>query len=465
MRGLYFIIYFLYHTAVMPEHILDLHIHSKYSRACSPDLELPKIAAACAVRGITIAATGDFTHPAWFAHMKEHLVEENKGIYKLRTLPPSSGTPLTAVANSELRTQFIIGTEISSIKKHAGETRRVHHLIFAPSLEAAEKFNRALSDRGINISADGRPIIGMTSHDILSLMLETDERMVMIPAHAWTPWFGIFGSNGGYDALEECFEDLTPHIFAIETGLSSDPLMNWRWSALDNITLISNSDAHSTAKLGREANVMQFNRDEDATYDEIMRVLRAGHRVKSRSNRDHAAGKFLYTIEFYPEEGKYHLDGHRDCGFVCTPAETKRHGGLCPKCKRPLTIGVMNRVDELADRSEDQARHIKRVPYKSMVPLPEILSDVYEVGVAAKRVRSAYAQLVAALGSEFFILLQAELSKIETVSDARVAVAIDRVRRGEVSVRPGYDGIFGVVKVFQDGEGRPGVAQSAFTLD
>jgi len=426
----------------MPEQILDLHIHSKYSRACSPDLELPKIAEACTVRGIDIVATGDFTHPKWFSHIQENLVEINQGVYRLADREMGKGKRETGNLS---KVRFVVGTEISSIKKHAGETRRVHHLIFAPSIEAAEKFNRALSDRGINLTADGRPIIGMTSHDLLSLMLETNPRMVMIPAHAWTPWFGIFGSNGGYNSLEECFEELTPRIFAIETGLSSDPPMNWRWSALDNITLVSNSDAHSAAKLGREANVMQFVSDDEITYDEIMRVLRTGDRKK-----------FLYTVEFYPEEGKYHLDGHRDCQFVCTPAETKKHKGLCPKCHKPLVIGVMNRVEELADRSEKDARvrGKKRVAYRNLVPLAEIIADTLQVGVNTKTTRSEYNGLIEKLGSEFNIILHARLEDIEQASSAALAKAIDRVRRGEINIQPGYDGVFGVVKVFGEGESR-----------
>ena len=426
----------------MPEQILDLHIHSKYSRACSPDLELPKIAEACTVRGIDIVATGDFTHPKWFSHIQENLVEVNQGVYRLADREMGKGKRETGNLS---KVRFVVGTEISSIKKHAGETRRVHHLIFAPSIEAAEKFNRALSDRGINLTADGRPIIGMTSHDLLSLMLETNPRMVMIPAHAWTPWFGIFGSNGGYNSLEECFEELTPRIFAIETGLSSDPPMNWRWSALDNITLVSNSDAHSAAKLGREANVMQFVSDDEITYDEIMRVLRTGDRKK-----------FLYTVEFYPEEGKYHLDGHRDCQFVCTPAETKKHKGLCPKCHKPLVIGVMNRVEELADRSEKDARvrGKKRVAYRNLVPLAEIIADTLQVGVNTKTTRSEYNGLIEKLGSEFNIILHARLEDIEQASSAALAKAIDRVRRGEINIQPGYDGVFGVVKVFGEGESR-----------
>ena len=426
----------------MPEQILDLHIHSKYSRACSPDLELPKIAEACTVRGIDIVATGDFTHPKWFSHIQENLVEINQGVYRLADREMGKGKRETGNLS---KVRFVVGTEISSIKKHAGETRRVHHLIFAPSIEAAEKFNRALSDRGINLTADGRPIIGMTSHDLLSLMLETNPHMVMIPAHAWTPWFGIFGSNGGYNSLEECFEELTPRIFAIETGLSSDPPMNWRWSALDNITLVSNSDAHSAAKLGREANVMQFVSDDEITYDEIMRVLRTGDRKK-----------FLYTVEFYPEEGKYHLDGHRDCQFVCTPAETKKHKGLCPKCHKPLVIGVMNRVEELADRSEKDARvrGKKRVAYRNLVPLAEIIADTLQVGVNTKTTRSEYNGLIEKLGSEFNIILHARLEDIEQASSAALAKAIDRVRRGEINIQPGYDGVFGVVKVFGEGESR-----------
>ena len=246
--------------------ILDLHIHSKYSRACSPGLELPSIAAACEVRGINIVATSDFTHPAWFSHMQDFLIEDTSGIYKLK--------------DGSSSTRFILGTELSCIKKHKNKTRRIHVCVFAPNLEVVEKFNNRLEEMGFNLKSDGRPILGLPVKELLKIMLEIDERMVMIPAHAWTPWFGIFGSKGGYDTLEEAFEELAPHIFAIETGLSSDPIMNWRLSMLDNITLISNSDAHSCAKLGREANVMQFNSDSEVAYDEIMRILRENDKEK-----------------------------------------------------------------------------------------------------------------------------------------------------------------------------------------
>ena len=409
------------------EQILDLHIHSKYSRACSRDLELLNIAKACEIRGIDIVATGDFTHPAWFAHIKENLIEDGEGIYKLSPAPQGCRAS---------QTKFIIGTEIASIKKHKDKTHRLHLLIFAPNLEVAEKFNKVLMERGFNLKSDGRPILGMTAKDILTLMLETDERMVMIPAHAWTPWFGVFGAKGGYDSLEDCFEDLTPYIFAIETGLSSNPLMNWRLSALDKIALVSNSDAHSLGKLGREANVMNF--FSKISYAEIMRIIRAKNKKE-----------FLHTIEFYPEEGKYYADGHKDCGFFCLPAETKKLKGLCPKCKRPLVIGVLNRVAELADRTESQAKKINAIPYKSLVPLPEILADIYEVGVNTKTVKTEYDKLIAKLGNEFYILLQAELKKIKQASNNNIANAIERVRSGKINIRPGYDGEFGAVKVFE----------------
>jgi uncharacterized protein (TIGR00375 family) len=282
-------------------------------------------------------------------------------------------------------------------------------------------------------------------------MLEVDKRMVLIPAHAWTPWFGVFGSKGGYDSLQDCFEELTTHIFAIETGLSSDPLMNWRCSMLDKIALVSNSDAHSTAKLGREANVMEFESEKDITYDSIM------NKIKNQ--------QIKYTVEFFPEEGKYHYDGHRDCQFVCHPSETKKHHGLCPKCKKPLVIGVMNRVEELADRTEEQARVLKRVPYKNLVPLPEVIADVFEVGVSSKAVQSEYNNLLKKLGNEFYILINAKLPEIEKAGSKEIADAIDRVRRGDIFVQPGYDGEFGVIKVFEDGKRQRKVQQQSLLLD
>lgn len=419
--------------------ILDLHIHSKYSRACSKELELPKITKACEIKGIDICSTGDFTHPAWFSHMKENLKEDTDGIYKLK--------------DGSSKTKFIIGTEIASIKKHKDKTRRLHLCIFAPNLEVAEKFNKVLENRDFNLKSDGRPILGMTAKNLLELMLETDERMVMIPAHAWTPWFGIFGSKGGYDTLEECFEDLTPHIFAIETGLSSDPLMNWRLSLIDNLSLVSNSDAHSLPKLGREANVLDFKDKNLVSYNEIMRIIREKNKKE-----------FLYTIEFYPEEGRYHLDGHRSCDFVCEPEESKKLGNICPKCKKKLVIGVMNRVVELSDRTLTEAKKIDKVPYKSLVPLDVILSDTLEVGPSSKKVKNTYDDLIAKLGNEFFILLEASIKDIEKVSDKNIAQAIKKAREGDIYIKPGYDGEFGVVKIFKENENRGYAKQSKIII-
>ncbi len=415
----------------MIKQILDLHIHSKYSRACSRDLELPNIAVGCVRKGIDIVSTGDFTHPGWFEHIKEGLAEKSSGVYGLRTPNPDN------------RTRFLLGTELSCIKKHKGETRRLHLCVFAPNIEVVEKFNNKLEQMGFNLKSDGRPILGLTAKQLLEIMLEVDERMVLIPAHAWTPWFGVFGSKGGYDSLEDCFEELTPHIFAIETGLSSDPAMNWRCSMLDNIALISNSDAHSCAKLGREANVMEFETEKGITYDNIFSIIK---------NK-----KISYTIEFYPEEGKYHFDGHRDCKFVCHPKETKRLGGICPKCKKPLVIGVMNRVEELAN---SDAGGRGRAPFKSLVPLPEIIADVLGVGASSKRVKCAYEDLIKKLGNEFYILIDAKLSEIEKAGTKEIADAIDRVRRGDIFVQPGYDGEFGVVKVFGEGKKQRVVQQT-----
>lgn len=426
---------------IMIEKILDLHIHSKYSRACSKYLELPLIAETCAIRGIDIVVTGDFTHPLWFKHINKHIEEVNPGLYQLKK-------ELEGISEAARKTRFILGTEVSCIKKHKGKTRRVHHLIFAPSLDVAAKFNERLTKDGYNLTSDGRPILGLTSKDLLSLMLEVSEDMVMIPAHAWTPWFALFGSKSGYDSLEEAYDELTPHIFAIETGLSSDPLMNWRIPFLDNITLISNSDAHSPQKLGREANVLRFDSEESISFQEIMRVI-----------RDAKPDEFVSTIEFYPEEGKYHYDGHRDCKVMLHPKETLKHNGLCPVCTKPVVIGVMNRIETLAVRSEEEAKAMGRIPYESIVPLPEILADTFDCGVSTKKVKTQYDAMIAALGSEFHILRRVPIQRIAEKITPQIAHAIERVRSGNIHIIPGYDGEFGMVKVFADDEDRGAATQ------
>ena len=405
----------------MSEKILDLHIHSRYSRACSSDLELQKIAKACEQKGIDIVVTGDFTHPAWIKHIKENLDEASHGVYKLK--------------DNSSKTRFILGTEISCIYKHKDATRRVHLLILAPSIEAVEKFNAILTEKGVNIRSDGRPIMGLSAKAVLQIILAIDPGFMMIPAHIWTPWFAVFGSKSGYNALEDCFEELTPYIRAAETGLSSDPTMNHRLSALDNITLVSNSDAHSLNNLGREANV--FDLQENFTYENILQVLKTGDRKK-----------FLYTIEFYPEEGKYYHDGHAICKVCLSPKETKRNKFLCPKCKKPVTVGVLHRVEDLADREEEKINPKNFIPHKYIVPLKEVIAKVFGVGPVSKKVVKEYESMLKNLGSEFYILLKADIKEIEKViSDKNIALAIANMREGNVRVKPGYDGIFGSVEV------------------
>lgn len=404
--------------------IVDLHIHSKYSRACSSALELPNIAKACERKGIDVISTGDFTHPAWFAAIQKHLREDGEGIFVLR--------------DGSSKTKFMLGTELACIYSHRDAVRRLHLCVFAPSIAAVAQLNKTLEERGCNVRSDGRPILGLSAKVLLQTMLDIDPGFVMVPAHAWTPWFAVFGSKSGYDSLEECFEELTPHIRAIETGLSSDPLMNRRLSSLDSITLISNSDAHSLDNLGREANVFDL---DVVTYRALMDAITTGDRKK-----------FLYTIEFYPEEGKYHYDGHRDCGVSLHPRESKRAGWVCPQCKKPLTIGVMNRVEKLADRAEHMVPMERFIGYKKIVPLAEIIADVEGVGAGSKRVHALYDRIIRDVGNEFFVLLDASADEVAAVGGPTIAEAIMRVREGRITVEPGYDGVYGKVKIFDNEE-------------
>jgi uncharacterized protein (TIGR00375 family) len=298
-----------------------------------------------------------------------------------------------------------------------------------------EKINTKLGWIG-NLKADGRPILGLDSKELLKIILDIDEKCMLVPSHCWTPWFSIFGSMSGFDSIEECFEEMSPHVFALETGLSSDPAMNWRLSALDKISLISNSDSHSLQKLGREANVF----DCKLSYDEIIDA------IKSKDPK-----KFLYTLEFFPEEGKYHYDGHRDCGVYFSPSETKEHNGICPVCGRKLTVGVLNRVDELADRQGGE-KPSNAIPFKKLIPLDEIIGEAFGVGPKSKKVMEEYEKLVASFGSELKVLLDASLDEIAKISDERVAEAIKRVREGKVNIRPGYDGEYGKISIFGESE-------------
>ena len=396
--------------------IADLHIHSKYSRAVSKDMDLGHLDLWAGKKGITVMGTGDFTHPAWFKELKEKLVPAEEGLYKLG----QSG-----------KTRFLLTVEISNIYKKGGKVRKVHNIVLMPSLEAADKFNNKLALRG-NLASDGRPILGLDSKELLSIMLDVEPAAILIPAHAWTPWFSIFGSMSGFDSIEECFDELTPHIKAIETGLSSDPAMNWRLSALDKVALVSNSDAHSPAKIGREANVLKA----ELSYRGIVDAITSNDPVK-----------FLFTVEFFPEEGKYHYDGHRACEVSMKPAETKKLNLLCPGCGRRTTVGVLHRVEALADRPEGYIKP-NAVPFKSMIPLVEIIGDAFSVGPASKRVGEAYESLVGNLDSEFAILLEKPISDIEKVADSAVAEAVRRVREGKVEISPGYDGVYGKIRIF-----------------
>ncbi|NUM25598.1 MAG: DNA helicase UvrD [Candidatus Buchananbacteria bacterium] len=404
-------------------YIADLHLHSKYSRACSKDLDLEHNEIWAKKKGIGIVGTGDFTHPVWFRELKEKLIEEKPGLFKVR--------------GTDGKVLFMLTTEISCIYSQGGKVRRIHLCLFAPDLASVGKINQALIARGVNLKSDGRPIMGLHADEVVKIVLEANPENMVIPAHAWTPWFSVFGSNSGFDSLAECFGEMTKHIHSIETGLSSDPLMNWRLSALDNITLISNSDAHSPANLGREANVFEIDPDQ-LSYFEIKKIIE--QKDKSR---------FLYTIEFFPEEGKYHHDGHRACGVNFAPAESKKHGGLCPKCKKPLTIGVLNRVDALADREVGQASDV--IPFKSIVPLPEIIAEVLGVGKTSKKVSVMYEELVGKF-SEFEILLDLDYPTLATIAVPELVVAIKNVREQKVEPVAGYDGEYGIIKTLKPGQ-------------
>ncbi len=415
----------------MSTYLIDLHIHSRYSRATSKEMDLPNIEKWAMLKGITVVGTGDFTHPEWFMALTDQLERAENGLYRLKA---EFRKPDTEIPPSCRKDVFFIPTvEISSIYKRGGRLRKVHNLIIMPDLESVSKFNKALAKIG-NLSADGRPILGLDSKDLLEIMLNISENSIFIPAHAWTPHFSVFGSKSGFDSLEECFGDLTPHIKAIETGLSSDPPMNWRLSALDNILLVSNSDAHSPTKLGREVNIISGTPSYKAIYNAIM---------------GYDGDLFQGTIEFYPEEGKYHFDGHRRCQVRLSPKETIANNLLCPKCGQRVTIGVMHRVEELADRDDgyipENAKYFER-----LVPLQEVLSEVLRVGPQAKRVIHQVERLRQKIGNEFHVLREAPLEVIEEVGGELLSMAIKRNREGNVSIRPGYDGEYGAISILRD---------------
>ncbi|HYQ48363.1 MAG TPA: endonuclease Q family protein [Thermodesulfovibrionales bacterium] len=417
--------------------IADLHIHSRYSRATSRDLNPENLWRWSQLKGIAVTGTGDFTHPAWLQELKEKLEPSGNGLYTLTGGFRTQAVPAACRAD----VSFMLSAEISCIYKKAGRTRKVHAIVLAPGFADAEKINGRLAGVG-NLRSDGRPILGLDAKELLRIVLDASPEAMLIPAHAWTPHFSVFGAASGFDSLEECFEDLTPHVYAIETGLSSDPLMNWRLSALDRITLVSNSDAHSPAKLGREANIL----DTDISYAGIMHALKTGK-------------GFAGTIEFFPEEGKYHNDGHRSCEVSLTPRETLRHNGICPVCGKNLTIGVMHRVEKLADREEGY-RPDSRPPFYSIIPLPEIISETLNVGPASRKVDAMYQDLLGSLGNEFRILMEIPLPELEAAGSPRLAEAIAKMRAGDVSIAPGYDGEFGKIRIFERFKKKPAKGQA-----
>ena len=410
--------------------IADLHIHSKYSIATSKSLDFENLHIAAQLKGIRVIGTGDITHPQWFKEAREKLIPAEKGLYRLKDdLASVCDLEVPSICRAPVR--FMLTAEISNIYKKNERTRKNHNLVFIPDLEAAARFNGRL-DRIGNIRSDGRPILGLDARNLLEIVLETSEQAVLIPAHIWTPWFSVLGSKSGFDRISECFEDLTPHIFAVETGLSSDPEMNWRISDLDGLTLISNSDAHSPQKLGREANIF----DTDLNYSSIISALKSGDKKK-----------FKGTFEFYPQEGKYHMDGHRKCRICYKPSQTIAAGGCCPVCGKALTKGVLYRVEELSDRKNGEKPEITH-PFYSIVPLTDILSEIVQCGPNSKKVQKNYRNALDVLGSEFSILHELSADQIARGPIALLADAVLRMRRNEIKIRPGYDGEFGKISIF-----------------
>ena len=406
-------------------YIGDLHIHSRYSRATSKDCTPEHLDLWARRKGIHIVGTGDFTHPAWREELKEKLEPAEDGLYVLKDGYRIKEDP---VPGGKIP-RFVVTGEISSIYKKNGKTRKVHSLILLPGLEDAERISARLEQIG-NIHSDGRPILGLDCRDLLEIVLELCPRAVYVPAHIWTPHFSMFGAFSGFDTVEECFEDLTSYIHAVETGLSSDPPMNWRVSALDRFQLISNSDAHSPAKLGREANLF----DIPLSYEGLYRAIQTGEGLGG-------------TIEFFPEEGKYHMDGHRKCGLCLTPSETVKYNGKCPVCGRKITIGVSHRIGELADRPEGYVKPGAK-PFESLVPLPEVIGASVGRGAAGVKVQREYRRLLAELGPEFEILRNIPPEDIRRAAGDCVAEGIQRLRNGQVECVPGFDGEYGVIRLF-----------------
>ncbi|MFQ5709633.1 MAG: UvrD-helicase domain-containing protein, partial [bacterium] len=414
--------------------VADIHLHSHFSRATSKNLNLEYLSKWAQLKGVQVVGTGDIAHPGWLEEMKKKLEPAEEGLFKLREEYASSIQKEVHKACHGM-VRFMLAGEISNIYKKNDRVRKIHNVVFMPSFEAVERFQARLDKIG-NIRSDGRPILGIDARDLFEIALESHSPAHLIPAHIWTPWFSLLGSKSGFDSVAECFEDLTPHLFAMETGLSSDPPMNWRLSALDRYTLVSNSDAHSPQKLAREANVF----DTELSYPAVFEALQTGN-----------PEQFLGTVEFFPEEGKYHYDGHRKCAVCWDPKTTLEHDGVCSECGKPVVVGVMHRVEMLADR-EEGGKPVRTHPFQSLVPLPEVLSEVLGVGVNSKKVQAQYEWLLSKLGPELRILQDLPLEEIAHTSSALLAEALRRMRSGEVHTEAGYDGEYGVIRLFEPAE-------------
>lgn len=414
--------------------VVDLHIHSHYSRATSPTMDIQSLYRFAKIKGIDCLGTGDFTHPAYFGEIREKLEPAEDGLFKLKKKYSKVEDEKLSKILAQREVRFMLSVEISNIYSKNGKVRRLHNVIISPSFESVSTINSRLNEIG-NLKADGRPILGLDSKELLKISLESDPRNLFIPAHIWTPWFSMFGSKSGFDTIEEAFEELSDKIVAVESGLSSDPFMNWRLSQLDGITIVSNSDAHSPQKLGREANVI----NSELTYDSILGAV--------RTNDD----RFVGTIEFFPEEGKYHWDGHRTCNVSLSANDSKKINNICPKCGKEFILGVEHRVSQLADRSEKfKSNNKKTVDY--IVPLYEIISEVEKSGVSSKKVKDYYDKLIFNLGDEFSLLRSTSIEMISKYSNERIGTAVDKMRKKDIYIKPGYDGVYGVIKIFEPGQ-------------
>ncbi len=446
------------------QYLSDLHLHSKYSRAVSPRMTLPLMADFARQKGLDILTASDWTHPTWFQEIQGLLEEAGEGVYKLKVQSPSNSAGREKL-KVEKEILFLLSTEISSIYKQGDKLRRIHNLIFVPSFEIAEKVNKELLKRGCNLSADGRPIIGLSSRNLLEMILGIDERCLLIPCHVWTPHFGVYGSKSGFDSLEEAFGDLAKYVYGIETGISSDPEMNWRIPELKNRSILSFSDAHSPGNMAREATAFELF---EPIYENIRAAIMRKGGLKNRIS---------YTIEFYPEEGKYHFSGHRNCKVSLSPEDLAEKGKICSVCRKEFTEGVAPRIEQLAGcefakeyREKTSESGVKwytdktknHPPYVKLVRLEQIIAAGLDVTTGSQKVPEMYRKLCGALGPEIDILLKISLDQVEKIARSagsgqagqKIAQTLERVRKGNVIIDPGYDGLYGKVKIWREEEGK-----------